>query len=110
MTSSRTVVQAQSTVARALQRIPNVGPAVAGDLMRLGVAGLQDLAGKDPDALYERLCRLDGVRHDPCMRDVFAAIVAQANGEPAQPWWVYSRRRKEREHDDTAATGRKLDM
>ena len=66
---------------RLLQQLPNVGPAVAGDLLRLGVTAPAALAGQDPEALYERLCALDGVRHDPCLLDVFTAIVARANGE-----------------------------
>jgi len=81
---------------RALREIPNVGPAIAGDLLRLGIAGRADLVGQDPDALYERLCQMDGLRHDPCVLDVFAAAVSYANGEPAQPWWVFSRQRKAR--------------
>jgi hypothetical protein len=40
---------------------------------------------------------------------VFTAIVAHANGEPAQPWWVFSRQRKARDqelaHARPAATG-----
>ena len=80
-----------------LREIPNVGPATARDLIVLGILSRADAAGKNPDALYETLCALDGVRHDPCVRDVFAAVVAYADGEPAHPWWVYSRRRKERE-------------
>lgn len=87
----------EGDVRRALQRIPNVGPAIADDLLRLGITDLGALAGQDSDALYERLCRIDGVRHDPCMRDVLAAVVSYANGEPAQPWWLFSRRRKARE-------------
>jgi hypothetical protein len=82
--------------ARALQTIPNVGPAMAGDLLRLGIGCPAELVGQDPEDLYERLCRLDSTRHDPCVRDVFAAAVAYAEGGPAQPWWVYSRQRKAR--------------
>lgn len=82
--------------ARRLQQIPNVGPAIAQDLMRLGISRLEDLAGREPDELYEALCQRDGVRHDPCMHDVFTAIVAYARGEPARPWWAYSAARKAR--------------
>jgi len=82
---------------RALQEIPNVGPAIARDLLRLGMTCRADLAGQDPDALYARLCEMDGVRHDPCVLDTFTAVVAFANGEPAQPWWFFSRQRKARE-------------
>ena len=93
-------------VTRRLRQIPNVGPAIAADLIRLGVTCVEDLAGGDPDALYDQLCALDGARHDPCVLDTFTAVVAFANGEPAQPWWIFSRRRKEREQ---AANGRRGD-
>jgi hypothetical protein len=80
-----------------LQHLLNVGPAVAGDLLRLGITAPAALAGQDPEALYEPLCALDGVRHAPCLLDVFTSIVAPAKGEPAQLWWVFSRQRKARD-------------
>jgi hypothetical protein len=80
-----------------LRAIPNVGPAVAGDLIRLGVTRLEDMAGRDPEEMYETLCALDGLRHDPCVRDVFAAVTAIANGEEARPWWAFTPARKARD-------------
>ena len=56
-----------------------------------------DLVGRDPDDLFFELCRLEGARLDPCLRDVFAAAVDYAGGRPARPWWEYSRERKARE-------------
>jgi hypothetical protein len=94
--------QATPEVTRRLQDIPNVGPAIAADLVRLGITRVEDLAGKDPDALYAQLCALDGRRHDPCVLDTFSAIVTFASGGPAEPWWVFSRRRKEREAEAQA--------
>ena len=93
-----------TAAARALQEIPNVGPAIAGDLLRLGITGRADVVGQDPDTLYRRLCQIDGVRHDPCVLDTFCAVVAYANGEPAQPWWIFSRQRKAREDDTCGHT------
>jgi hypothetical protein len=87
----------QRDAARALQAIPNVGPAMATDLLRLGVADVQDLATREPDALYAALGALDGRRPDPCVWDVFAAAVAYARGEPARPWWHYTAIRKARQ-------------
>jgi hypothetical protein len=80
----------------ALTAIPNVGPAIARKLARLGVGSAGDLRGRDPDELFERLCALDGRRHDPCLLDTFVAAVDYANGGPARPWWEYSRERKAR--------------
>ena len=90
-----------------LRAIPNVGPAMARDLIKLGIARLDDAAGRDPDELYRRLCALDGVRHDPCVRDVFAAVVAHANGEEARPWWAFTPERKARDRESTSRTRRR---
>ena len=46
-----------------LEDIPNVGPAVAADLRRLGITSPADLLGRDPYALYEDLCEKTGQRH-----------------------------------------------
>jgi hypothetical protein len=78
----------------ALTSIPNVGPAIARKLQRVGVQEPVDLRGQDADELFERLCALDGRRHDPCLLDTFHAAVDVADGKPARPWWEYSRERK----------------
>lgn len=80
-----------------LQRIPNVGPKMADALLKLGVAGLEDTAGKDPDEMYHELCATDAKRYDPCVRDVFAAVVSNAEGGPARPWWEFTPMRKARD-------------
>jgi hypothetical protein len=77
-----------------LRKLPNVGPALARMLIRLGVEQPEDLRGSDPGQLFHRLCEVDGHRHDPCVLDTLTAIVDYANGAPARPWWFYSRQRK----------------
>lgn len=78
-----------------LTDLPNIGPATAGDLARLGITRPSDLKGQDPDGLYSKLCRIDGMPHDICTRDVFAAAISYVNGGDALKWWEFSRRRKE---------------
>lgn len=85
-------------MASELESIPNVGPAVARMLVRLEVTSVADLRGRDPHALFERLCAIDGRRHDPCLLDTFVAVVAFADGGPARPWWEFSRERKAARH------------
>ena len=41
-----------------LEDIPNVGPAVAADLRRLGITAPTDLLGRNPYAMYDDLCRI----------------------------------------------------
>jgi hypothetical protein len=86
-----------------LQAIPNVGKATAVDLVRLRVRGVKDLAGRDPMAMYKRLCRLDGARHDPCVIDVFMAAVDSAKTGSRKPWWAYTAARKRLLGDVSAA-------
>lgn len=78
---------------QSLTTLPNVGPAVARRLIRLGIEEPDDLRGKDPEELFDRPSELDGHPEDPCLLDTFAAIVAVANGGPARPWWHCSRER-----------------
>ncbi len=79
---------------RLLQELPNVGPRVAEDLIRLGINAPEQLKGRDPFKMYGDICRKDGVRHDPCVIDVFMAIVDHANGRPSRPWWHFTPKRK----------------
>ncbi len=91
------MTETESEAIARLRKIPNVGSRTAEDLLKLGVARLEDAAGRDPDEMYHELCALDARRHDPCVRDVFAAVVSYAEGGPAKPWWEFTPERKERE-------------
>ena len=42
------------------------------------------------------LCVLTGVRQDPCVLDVFISLTRFVAGEPAQVWWAYTEKRKQR--------------
>jgi len=77
-----------------LRALPNIGPAIARMLLRLGIERPDDLRGQTAEHLYRRLCAMDGRRHDRCLLDTFVAAVDHANGAPARPWWYYSRLRK----------------
>ena len=79
-----------------LQQLPNIGPAGAGDLRLLGIAVPVDLIGRDPYAMYEKLCAITNRRHDPCVIDVFIAAVRFMAGDEAKPWWFYTPERKEK--------------
>lgn len=82
-----------SAALRELRRIPGVGPAVAADLLRLGIRRVADLRGADPLALYEALCRDQGTRVDRCMLYTFRCAVYFATEERHDPdlllWWSW---------------------
>lgn len=84
---------ASADLVRQFEQIPNVGKATAADFVQLGITTPQQLAQQEPLALYQQLCEITGVRHDPCVIDVFAAAIAFMQGKPAQPWWYYSQLR-----------------
>ncbi|WP_310741075.1 helix-hairpin-helix domain-containing protein [Ideonella aquatica] len=77
-----------------LERLPNVGPAMAADLRALGIQHPSQLAGRDAYALYRALERHSGKRQDPCVLDTFLAIVDFMNGAAPRPWWDYTAERK----------------
>ena len=77
-----------------LEDIPNVGPAVAADLRKLGITTPNGLPVRDPYAMYDELCPITGQRHDPCLLDSFIAAVRYMEGGPKQPWWKYTAERK----------------
>ena len=74
--------------------IPNVGRRVARDFRKLGFSKPIELLGKDPFALYMKLNKLDGKRHDPCLLDVFMSVADYVSGSQARPWWFYTKQRK----------------
>src|SRR5690606_9078122 len=82
--------------ARKLSDIPNIGPAMVADFRDIGIERPAQLRGKDPYALYERLCTLTGTRHDPCVIDTFISAVRFMEGAPPRPWWHYTPERKRR--------------
>ena len=87
-----------ATQGRRLEDLVSVGPAIVRDLKLLGIRSVGQLARRNPEKLYEKLCEVTGQAQDICCLDVFRAAVAQAQN-PRLPleqsqWWYWSRRRK----------------
>ena len=87
-----------ATQARGLQNLISVGPAMVRDFHLLGIHSIAQLARRNPEKLYEKLCEITKQPQDICCLDVFRAAVAQAKNPrlPAEQcqWWYWSRRRK----------------
>ncbi len=64
------------------------------DFSLLGLKHPKDLKGKDPFKLYKQMCRVSGVRQDPCVLDTYMAAVDFMNGGSARPWWQFTKERK----------------
>ena len=76
-----------------LQTIPGVGIAIAQDLRDLGITAVADLKNKNPEKLYDDLCRLQGVKIDRCMLYVMRCAVYFASHKTHDPqklkWWYW---------------------
>lgn len=83
---------------RRLADLDSVGPAMLRDFALLGIHTLPQLARRNPEKLYEQLCRTTDQPVDICCLDVFRAAVAQARNphlpREQRQWWYWSRRRK----------------
>ena len=80
-----------------LLELMNVGKATLRDLEMLGISNTKELSEQNADELYERIQRLTGTKHDPCVWDVFAAIIHEAKTGEKTPWWKWTKIRKDRE-------------
>jgi len=86
------------TEQRRLQDLVSIGPMMLADLELLGVTSVRQLRRRNPQRMYEQLCKMRRQRIDPCCLDVFVAAVAQAK-DPNLPieqrrWWYWSKVRK----------------
>ncbi len=83
---------------RKLEDLISVGPAIRRQLVSLGVRSVPDLARRNPEVLYRKLCLKTKRRVDPCVLDTYRAAVAQARNPdlPSEQrlWWYWSRVRK----------------
>ena len=61
-----------------LRDLKNVGKAALGDLEVLGIESVDELAKQNPTELFQELEKRTGKRQDPCVWDVFAAIIHEA--------------------------------
>ena len=77
-----------------LTDLPNIGKAIAGDLRLINIQHPQHLIGKNAYQLYDKLCKVTGKRHDPCVIDIFLAVVDFMEGAAPVPWWEYTAERK----------------
>lgn len=90
-TSGRTAARASGD----LETIPGVGPSIAKDLRDLGFQTVRDLARRDPEQLYRRLCELRAVAVDRCVLYVFRCATYYASHSVHDPellkWWNWKR-------------------
>jgi hypothetical protein len=87
-----------SSTKNELLSLMNLGPATQRYLALLGITTVAQLVHANPDELYERLQKITKKKYDPCLWDVFAAIIHEANTGEKMPWWYWTPIRKTRLH------------
>lgn len=74
-----------------LQTIPGVGKSIAQDLRDIGIQYVEDLKGKDPQALFDASNKIAGTIQDRCLLYVFREAVYFAQTPNPDPeklkWW-----------------------
>jgi predicted RecB family nuclease len=82
--------------------IPGVGKSIANDLLNIGVTKVEDLAGKDPQRLYEMSNEFAGTAQDRCLLYVFRCAVyfaetPEAHRDPEKlKWWNWKDKREQK--------------
>lgn len=77
-----------------LSDLKNVGKATLADLHLLNIHTIEELASQDATALFHALEKRTQTRQDPCVWDVFAAIIHEAAGGKPTAWWEWTDKRK----------------
>lgn len=86
-------MEEKTKVLKELRQIPGVGRSIAGDLWNIGIRGIDDLKGRDPEELYQLSNRYQGVTIDRCLLYVYRCAVYYAETLPEKRgtdkllWW-----------------------
>lgn len=74
-----------------LMIIPGVGKSIASDLNGIGIYQVADLKDKEPEKLYQQLCKHQGITLDRCLLYVLRCAVYYASNSSYDPellkWW-----------------------
>jgi len=73
-----------------LEDLPNIGKSIAADLRAIGILHPQQLADREPLAVYLELATVMGQRHDPCVLYVLLAVKHFLEKCEALPWWLFT--------------------
>ena len=77
-----------------LENLPNIGKSIAANLRAIGILHPQQLAGREPLAVYLELATVMGQRHDPCVLYVLLAAKHFLEKGETLPWWLFTEQGK----------------
>jgi len=73
-----------------LEELPNIGKAIAADLRSIGILRPDQLAEREPLAVFRELSKVMGYRHDPCVFYTLIAVKHFLECGEALPWWNFT--------------------
>jgi Pathogenicity locus len=77
-----------------LTDLPNIGKAIAADLMAIGIRSPADLKGRDSLQIFKELKSVMGHRHDPCVYYTLLSVEHFLLTGVSLPWWKFTARGK----------------
>ncbi|MBI4964536.1 MAG: helix-hairpin-helix domain-containing protein [Desulfomonile tiedjei] len=73
-----------------LEDLPNIGKSIAADLRRIGIFRPDQLAEREPIAVFRALSEVMGHRHDPCVLYTLMSVKHFLKSGEAVPWWKFT--------------------
>lgn len=77
-----------------LTDLPNIGRAIAADLMAVGICSPDDLNGKGALKIFNELRGVMGHRHDPCVYYTLLSVEHFMQTGESLPWWKFTAKGK----------------
>ncbi len=79
---------------RRLTALPNIGKAIATDLLAIGIGSPDDFKGKDALKIFNDLKAAMGHRHDPCVYYTLLSVKHFVDTGESLPWWKFTAKGK----------------
>jgi DNA transformation protein len=73
-----------------LTDLPNIGKAIAADLVSIGINSASDLVDHDSLAIFNGLRKPMGRRHDPCVYYTLLSVQHFLIEGDCLPWWKFT--------------------
>ena len=73
-----------------LTALQNIGKAIAGDLLALGINSRDDFKGNDVLKIFNDLKAVMGHRHDPCVYYTLLSVKHFMDTGESLPWWKFT--------------------
>ena len=73
-----------------LTDLPNIGSAIAKDLLAVGICSPDDLKSRDALKIFSELKNIMGHRHDPCVYYTLLSAKHFIHTGESLPWWKFT--------------------